>query len=222
MSLSDRNRKTKMVGLDATGANRREAITRRWRATSWGIRKALAGIRDPRLRTDIQRLIDTYWSGEGSERPRLPEERGAALAAICETLLREFDDDEQAGAAEIRLVVHKRGARPNEPAPGRRPDSNSAPDAEDEELLWGLRQLLASSGGMIADVAQALETRGDDVDRKGRDLLQEEFRAVEVDMAVVKALLSDAVDWDMECKRLLADEVPPFEDVAVDDDYDDE
>jgi len=38
----------------------------------------------------------------------------------------------------------------------------------------------------------------------------------------LKTLLSESVDWDTECKRLLADEVPPFEDpIAEEYDNDD-
>ncbi len=226
MSITDPNRNTNAAGLGA-GANVLEAIARRWRVTLLGIRKAIASVRDPRTRADIQRLIDAHWTGRASGRlPQpvrlpLPEERSEALAAMCEALLRQFDDDE-AGAAEIRLVVHKRGEPPSEPASGSRPGAMPATDAQEAELVWGLRQLLTSSGSMIADVAQALETRGGEVDRKGRELLQDEVSAIEVDMAVLKTFLSDEVDWDAECRRLLADEVPPFEDVAVDDDLDDE
>lgn len=221
MSITDRNRNMDTVRPGTAGASTLEAIVRRWRVTSWGIRKTVAGIRDPRLRADIQRLIDAYWTGNASDPPSLPAERPEALAAICEALLRQFDDDD-AGAAEIRLVVHKRGELASEPASRPRPDSRPPAETEGEELVWGLRQLLASSGEMIGDVAHALETRGEDVDGKGRELLQDEVRAVEVDIAVLKTLLSGPVDWDRECKRLLADEVPPFEDGVVEDDQDNE
>ena len=166
------------------------------------------------LRADIHRLISAYWTQQTPETPPPREERAQALAAACEALLRQFDD-EPAGAAEIRLVVYKR-----ETLSGL--DSNPRTDPEDEELLWELRRLLASSGGTIADVAHALERRGDDVDDKGRALLQDEVGAIEVDIAVLKTLLSDPVDWDMESRRLLAGEIPPFEDGVVDDDHDDE
>jgi hypothetical protein len=221
MSNTDRNGKTNLVGAGAAGANTLETVVRRWRVTSWRIRKALADIRDPRLRADVQRLIDTYWTRKTPERPRLPEERSEALATLCEALLRQFDND-QAGAAEIRLVVHKRNAMASESASDPGPDSRSAVDAEEAQLAWELRQLLASSGGAIADVAHALEERRDDVDRDTRKLLQDEVRTIEVDIAALKTILSDPVDWDWECKRLLADEVPPFEDCPVDDDHDDE
>jgi hypothetical protein len=215
MCISDRNSNTKTVGRGAAGATAVEAIARRWRVRSAGIRNALAGIRDPQLRADIQRLIDAHSTGKAPERLPLPEERSEALAALCEALLRQFDDDE-AAAAEIRLVVHKRGDGPTEA--DARSDSTSAVDADEAELVWRLRRALATAGDGIADVAEALEKRGDDVNGKGRALLQDEVRAVEVDIAVLKTLLSDQVDWDGECRRLLADEVPPFEAEVLDDD----
>jgi hypothetical protein len=216
MNFTDRNSTTRPAGENA-----RDVIVRRWYATSQGVRRVLAGLRDPRLRGDIQRLIDAYWSGEAPDSTTLPRDRAEAPAAVCETLLRQFDD-EQAGAAEIRLVVHKRDELPVTPASGPRPDSDSPVDTEDQELLWELRRLLASSGGTIADVAHALERRGEEVDRKGRDLLEDEVRAVEVDIAILKSLLSDPVDWDRECGRLLAGEIPPYDDDVADDEHDDE
>jgi hypothetical protein len=214
MNFTERNSTTRPAGENA-----RDLIVRRWYATSQGIRRVLAGLRDPRLRGDIHRLIDAYLSGGSTS---LPRERAEALAAVCETLLRQFDD-EPAGAAEIRLVVHKRGDLPTESPSGPpppRPDADSLVDTEDRELLWELRRLLASSGGTIADVANALERRGDELDREGRDLLEDEVRAVEVDIAILKTLLSDPVDWDRECGRLLAGEIPPFEDDDLDDEDD--
>jgi hypothetical protein len=218
MNFTDRNSATRPAGENA-----RDVIVRRWYATSQGIRRVLSGLRNPRLRGDIQRPIDAHSSAEAPEPTLLPGERAEALAAVCETLLRQFDD-EQAGAAEIRLVVHKRGEVPTESASGPRPEDPPPVDGEheDDELLWELRRLLASSGGTIADVAHALESRGEQIDRKGRELLEDEVRAVEVDIAILKSLLSDPVDWDRECGRLLAGEIPPFEDDVADNERDDE
>ena len=193
MSINDCKSKMSIAHVSTAGANTLESIVRRWWVTPRAIGKALSSIRDPRLRAE-------------------------ALAAMCEALLRQFDD-EQAGAAEIRLVVHK---RETERVSAPRLDPDEPVDAEGEELLWELRRLLASSGGTIADVAHALERRGDEVDRKGRDLLQDEVGAIEIDIAVLKTLLSDPIDWDAESRRLLAGEVPPFEDHAVDDDDEDD
>jgi hypothetical protein len=212
MSIPDGRSNT---NTECAGGN---TLVRRWCETSRGIRKRLAGIRDPRLRADIQRLLDVYWTGRALEATPPPEERAQALARVCEALLQQFDD-EQAGAAEIRLVVHK---RETERVSAPRLDPDEPVDAEGEELLWELRRLLAASGGTIADVAHALERRGDEVDRKGRDLLQDEVGAIEIDIAVLKTLLSDPIDWDAESRRLLAGEVPPFEDHAVDDDDEDD
>jgi hypothetical protein len=210
MSITDRRSHT---NIGCAEGNR---LARRWCVTSQRIRMTLAGIRDPRLRADIHRLIDAYRTGNAPEAKPPPEERARALATVCEALLQQFDDD-QAGAAEIRLVVHKRDT---DPASDARP--LASPEAE--ELLWELRRLLASSGGTIADVAHALERRRDDIDRKGRDLLQDEVGAIEMDLAMLKVLLSDSVDWDNESKRLLAGDVPPFEGLVEDenDDEDDE
>jgi hypothetical protein len=203
------------TNLGCAGGN---ALVRRWCETSRGIRRRLAGIRDPRLRAEIQRLIDAYWTRRELEATPPPEERAQALAAVCEALLRQFDD-EHAGAAEIRLIVHKRDAEPDS---GPALHSSRPADGADDALLWELRRLLASSGGTIADVANVLERRGDEVDRKGLDLLQDEVGAIEIDIAVLKTLLSDPIDWDAESKRLLAGEVPPFDDLVVDDDDDED
>jgi hypothetical protein len=209
MSITDRSNTN-------TGCAGRNLLARRWCETSRVIRRRLAGMRDPRLRADIHRLLDTYWTGRAPEATPPPEERARALATVCEALLRQFDD-EQAGAAEIRLVVHKRDTEPDIAS---RLDSARPAVPGDEELLWELRRLLASSGGTIADVAHALERRGDDVDANGRALLRDEVGALEVDVAVLKAVLSDPVDWDAESRRLIAGEIPPFDD-HVDDDEDD-
>lgn len=219
MRTTDGNGDTNTAGAGVAGANTLDALVRRWRVTSWRIRKAVVGIRDPRVRAEIERVIDAHGTGEAPAPTPLPETRSEALAAVFEELLRQFDD-EHAGAAEIRLVVHKRDEPSTEPASDSRSDSAPAVDADGEELLWELRQLLASAGGTIADVAHTLEGLGDDIDRRGRDLLEDEVHAIEVDIAVLKTLLSDSVDWETECRRLLADEVPPFEDGAVADDDD--
>jgi hypothetical protein len=155
MNFTDRNRTPRPAGENA-----RDALVRRWYATSQGLRVVLAVLRDPRLRGDIQ---------------------------------------------------HMRGEQTAEPEP------EPPVDGEDEELLWELRRLIASSGGTIADVAHALERRGDEVDRKGRELLGEEVRAVEVDIAILQSLLSDPIDWDQECGRLLAGEISPYDDDLADD-----
>jgi hypothetical protein len=210
MSITDRRSHTDL------GCAEGNTLARRWCVTSRSIRKTLAGIRDPRLRADIHRLISAYWTGTGTGTAPMPptDERAQALATVCQALLRQFDD-EQAGAAEIRLVVHKRDIEPPS-------DAEPPVGVDATALLWELRRLLASSGGTIADVANALERRRDDVDRQARELLHEEVLTIEMDLAMLKVLLSDRVDWDTESRRLLAGEVPPFEGPVVDEDDDEE
>lgn len=154
--------------------------------------------------------------GDGDTRERelvpLPDDHLQALAVMCDRLLQELDG---AGvkAAEIRFVVHKH-EHPSYP----RLDPGSPAGAGDGELVWELRRLIAWSGGTIAYVTRALETRGADLDENARELLKDEIAALDVDLATLNVHLDDPVDWDSEFECLLAGEVAPFDDLAGDDD----
>jgi hypothetical protein len=150
----------------------------------------------------------------GRELVPLPDERSQALAVLCDRLLHELDG-EDVKAAEIRFVVHKH----EHPGFARLdPDSLDGPAAG--ELAWELRRLIAWSGGAIADVARALETRGADLDETARALLQDELAALDADLATLNVHLADPVDWDRAFECLLAGEVAPFDDLAADEDDD--
>jgi hypothetical protein len=140
----------------------------------------------------------------------LPNDRSQALAVLCDRLLQEMDSAE-VNAAEIRFVVHKR-EHPDYP----RLDPDSPAGAGDGELLWELRRLIAWSGGTIADVARAVETRGADLDENARELLRDEIASLDVDLATLNVHLADPVDWDSEFECLLGGEVAPFDDLAAD------
>lgn len=144
----------------------------------------------------------------------LPDERSQALAVLCDRLLHELDA-EDVKAAEIRFVVHKH-EHPGHP----RLDPASLANAAAGELTWELRRLIAWSGGAIADVARALETRGVDLDETARALLQDELAILEADLATLNVHLADPVDWDRELECLLAGEVAPLDDLAGDEDDD--
>lgn len=146
----------------------------------------------------------------------LPDERAEALAAMCERLLQELDGEE-VSAAGIRFLVHK-PERADEYQDAPRQDAGPPALSEDRELVWELRRLIAWSAGTIADAAQTLEARAVDVDDKARALLQDEVEALDMDLGVLKALLADPVDWDREYERLLAGEIPPFDDPVGDED----
>jgi hypothetical protein len=152
--------------------------------------------------------------GEAEEREVVPsrEERSHALATVCERLLQELDR-EDVKAAEIRFVVHKH-EEPSYP----RADPESTAGVSDGELVWELRRLIARSGGTIADVARALETRGADLNENARDLLRDELEALDADLETLNAYLSDPVDWDREFGWLLAGEISPCDDFGGDED----
>ncbi len=144
----------------------------------------------------------------------LPDDRSHALAMLCARLLQELDGAE-VKTAEIRFVVHKH-EHPGYP----RLDPGSQAGDGDGELVWELRRLIAWSGGTIADVARAVETRGADLDENARELLKDEIAELEVDLATLNVHLADPVDWDSEFGCLLAEEVAPFDDLAGDEEDD--
>jgi hypothetical protein len=126
---------------------------------------------------------------------------------------------DDATAADIRLTLdrHQRAVDPTrEPGAPSRP----AASAQDGELLPRLRWLLTDSAGTIARVAHELETRAADVDDYAREQLQDDILALDDELATVKALLGNQVDWDAEVRRLLAGEIPPFQIDADDEDGD--
>ncbi len=97
----------------------------------------------------------------------------------------------------------------DEPAPGT--------ELEASKLLPWLRLLLRESSGAIADVVHQVETRAVDLDDEAREQLRDDMLVLDEEYATLKALLVAPVDWDAEHERLLAGEIPPF-----DDDGDDE
>ena len=230
---------------DAQRSSKLKVLRQRWH-------EALAEICDSRLSGDLRQRIDSRWrdrrapdcapsgqlpqaAGESpdpeliradpptrdSDAPErelltLPDERSQALAVLCDRLLQELDGAE-VRAAEIRFVVRK-----DEHANYPRLEPGSVADSADKELVWELRRMIAWSGGAIADAARALETRGADLDKNARELLQDEVAALDVDLAALNVHLADPVDWDSEFECLLAGEVAPFDDLAADEDDEDD
>ncbi len=218
-------------GTDAQASTKLKALLRRWRDALTQIRGARQSTDGELPQTadatsDMKPITpappdadgDADGDGDGNARERelvpLPDERSQALAVMCDRLLQELDGDD-VRAAEIRFVVH-RHEHPTYP----RLDPGSAADPVDGELVWELRRLIAWSGGAIADVARALETRGPDLDENARALLQDELAALDVDLATLSVHLADPVDWDREFDCLLAGEVAPFDDFGADEDDD--
>lgn len=222
-------------GAIAQRSTKLKAVMHRWHQTWVEIRKSLLS-GDRRQRADARRRDRHAPAAEltqvAGERPEpltadspasdadtrerelvpLPDERSQALAVLCDRLLHELDGAE-VKAAEIRFVVHKH-EHPTYP----RLDPESEAGADDGELLLELRRLIAWSGGTIADVARALETRGTELDENAREHLKDELEALDVDLATLNMYLADPVDWDREFESLLAGEVTPFDDPAGDED----
>jgi len=78
------------------------------------------------------------------------------------------------------------------------------------ELLPALRWLLTHASGTIGEVVHQLESRAADIDDGARAQLRDDVHVVDGELAVVKALLLELIDWDSELRRLLEDELPPL------------
>lgn len=124
---------------------------------------------------------------------------------------------------DIRTAGHRR-EEPAELEPDSReqpaelePRSRLVPpvDTEASELLARLGWLLTHASGKIADVAHDLETRAAELGDDAREQLRDDLLALDEDLATLTALL-EPVDWDAEYRRLLAGEVPPFQEDADD------
>jgi hypothetical protein len=156
--------------------------------------------------------------GPGTE----PEPRAAApvrargrdwLANVREQARHAFGCDGVL-AVDIRVTVHRR-EQPAELAPEPRPTLGPPVDVEAGQLLARLSSLLTHASGKIADVADHLETRAADLDDDAREQLRDDVLALDEELATLTALL-EPVDWDAEHGRLLAGEIPPFQDDADD------
>ena len=124
---------------------------------------------------------------------------------------------DHATAADIRLILY-RHQRPVDPTCEPRALPGPAACAQDGELVPRLRWLLTESAGTIANVAHELETRAAEVDNHARGQLHDDILALDDELATVKTLLGNEVDWDAENGRLLAGEIPPFQIDADDED----
>jgi hypothetical protein len=141
------------------------------------------------------------------------------LATVWEQARREFDGDDVI-AVDIHLTVHKREQLPQlKPNPW--PSSQGSDMLESGDLLPRLRWLMTESSGTIAYIAHKVETRASELDDDARDRLRDDVLVLDEDLATLKALLLAPVDWDTAHGRLIAGEIPPFEDDFDEDDEDD-
>lgn len=89
-----------------------------------------------------------------------------------------------------------------------------APGTELEagNLLPRLRLLLTQSSAAVADVVHQVEACAVDLDDDARERLRDDILVLDEEFATLKALLVAPIDWDAEHERLLAGEIPPFDD----------
>jgi hypothetical protein len=139
-----------------------------------------------------------------------------ALATVWEQARQEFGNDDVT-AVDIHLTVHKR-QQPTRLKPDAWPTPQPRAELEAGDLLRRLRWLMTESSGTLANIAHQLETRAAELDDDACDQLREDVLILDEDIATLKALLIAPVDWDIEHGRLIAGELPPFEDDFDEDD----
>jgi hypothetical protein len=152
--------------------------------------------------------------------PAVRRDGSDGLAIVWEQARQEFGDDDVT-AVDIHFTVHRR----QQPPPPTRFGWPSPPDPAKLEagaLVRRLRWLMTESSGTIAYIAHQLESRAAELDDEARDQLREDLFVLDEDVACLKAGLDATVDWDVEHGRLIAGEVPPFEDDLDEDDVADE
>jgi hypothetical protein len=196
--------------------NQLEAITQDGLEDFVQVRGALAEIRDRQLYRESHASFETYVSERWgvnvpSREPRaaLRHRPCAALAEACEQTLSALDGDERLGI-EIRLAVRKQGD-PDVPADLDHLELSDLAGPIRDELVPTLRWHLTRATGTIGEVAHELESRAADIDDRAREQLRDDVLVLEGELAVVKALLFELIDWDSELKRLFTGELPPFD-----------
>jgi hypothetical protein len=166
---------------------------------------ALAEIRARRLYRGTHGSFEAYlrerWGIDPSQ-----EGPCETLARVCKLTLATLDRDALA-AVDIQLTVRKRPG-----AVGERDHPLRGVDAADDELVPRLRWLVSEASGTIGDLAHRLERRAPDIDDEARAQLREDLLVLEDELEAVKGLLLSPADWDARLRRLLEDEVPPYED----------
>jgi hypothetical protein len=213
--MRDTNPDDTLTSSELEQLKRLEAIVQRGPGVDVEVVNALADIGDARLYRGTHQAFEAYllerWGigrSRGDQRaPGADPESYESLTDAWEHARRELSRDDVT-AVDIRLTVHKR----RHSAKLHTPYSPTA--AEPERLRW----LLTQSSGMVAAVANQLEDRPADVDDDDRVKLQDDVDVLDDELALLRVLLLGPVDWDAEHGRLLAGEIPPFDDDSDDED----
>jgi hypothetical protein len=228
------NPEPNLTPAEIDSLNRLEAMAREGLGTYLQVGDALTEIRDECLYRDSHPSFEAYvrerWgviipngnllsqttirAGAPSTPPADREPCTALRNKPCEVLARACEETLSALAGddptriEIRLDVHRQGD-PDSDVDGDSFDLSEVVGPISGELLPTLRWLLTQASGTIGEVAYQLESRAADVDDGARAQLRDDVLVLDAEVAVVKALLFELVDWDSELRRLLDDELPP-------------
>lgn len=227
--------------------DRLEAIAQHGLGTYVQVGNALAEIRDRHLYRDTHPSFETYirerWAGNipntalpshataGTDAQALPtadpELQTARPPKPCEALARACEETLSALARNEQMNIEIRLAVRHQEAPGvdteeATLDPSEIDDPVGPELLRRLRWLLTEATGTIGLVGYQLETRAADIDDGARAQLRDDVLVLDDELATVKALLLEIIDWDSELGRLLKDDLPPFDTDVDNHDADDE
>jgi hypothetical protein len=234
--MSSTNPQDNLTPAEIENLNELEAVAQHGLETYVEVGNALAEIRDRHLYRDSHPSFETYarerWGVNISDGDPLPgtdipadtratpaaeRQTGTApnnkpceaLARACEETLASLADDDRR-AIEVRLAVRRQG-KPGALADGRSWDPWEVAEAIGDDLLPTLRWLLTHATGTIGRVAHQLEHRAADIDDVARAQLKDDVLVLDDELATLKALLLDLIDWDSEFERLLKGELPPLD-----------
>lgn len=209
-----------LTPAEADNLTRLEAVAQRGLGAYVEVGKALTEIRDGRLYRDSHPSFESYlrdrWAvnipagelDQGS-RAALGGTPCEALVRACEQTLSALDGVDPMDI-EIHVAVRNHG---DAGARSTGQDTEPADIAQPmrDALLPTLRWLLTQTSGTLGLISHQLETRAADLDDVAREQLRDDVLVLDDELATVKALLFEPIDWDSELMRLLDDEVPPFE-----------
>jgi hypothetical protein len=209
--MSNTNHDHPLTTAEVEHLTQLESIVQRGLDIDGEIGTALADISEARLYRGTHETFEAYLRERwGVARPHALDLTPAPEPMNAWDRARQVFGDDDVSAVDIRITVHRQTASSEvEPQPLSNPWTVTQSDAV--KLRAQLRWLMTQSSGTIADVAHQLETYGAEVDDSTREQLRDDVLVLDEELATVKMLLLGPVDWDAEHGRLLAGEVPPFD-----------
>lgn len=238
------NPESELTAAELGNLDRLEAIAHHGLRTYVQVGGALAEIRDRHLYRETHPSFEAYlrdrWAvnvpqGElSSSTTGLSDAEAASIGELespaallhtqCEALARACEETltALAGHDRVRIDIHVDvGAQdPDATADGVAFDRVDIANPIGGGLLARLRWLLSEASGTVGLIAYQLESHAADLDDVARVQLQDDVLVLDDELATVKTLLLEPIDWDSELGRLVEEELPPL-DSDADPDEDD-